>query len=77
VETLNGHQRDLTAQITRSIKKKKSAKGMLEEWEQQHNFAFERHVKMISELKARQSIDFAMLSVAVAGAGSLVVSKSE
>jgi len=73
VETLNRHQRDLTAQISHTLKGKKSTKGVLEAWEEGNSFSYDRHMKMISELKVRQSVDFAMLSVAVAGAGALVV----
>ncbi len=76
-ETLSGHQRGLTAQITQSTKGKLSAKHVLDTWAEKNIFPYERHMKMLSELRVRQSIDFAMLSVAVVGAGALMVTQTD
>ncbi len=74
IDTLNKHQRDLTSQILATVKKQKSAKKMIEQWAEENRFAYDRHEKMITDLKARTSVDFAMLSVVVAGVGSLLKS---
>ncbi|MES9904877.1 MAG: NAD-glutamate dehydrogenase [Sedimenticola sp.] len=76
-ETLSGHQRGLTAQITRSTKGKLSTQHVLDTWAEKNTFPYERHMKMLSELKVRQSVDFAMLSVAVVGAGALMVAQAD
>ncbi len=47
---------------------------MIEQWAEEYRFAYDRHLKMISDLKARTSVDFAMMSVVVAGVGSLLKS---
>ena len=74
IDTLNKHQRDLTAQILVTVKKQKSARKMIEQWADEYRFAYDRHLKMIADLKARTSVDFAMMSVVVAGVGSLLKS---
>ena len=74
IDTLNKHQRDLTSQILVTVKKQKSAKKMIAHWSEDSRFAYDRHLRMIADLKARPSIDFAMLSVVVAGVGSLLKS---
>lgn len=75
IDTLNKHQRELTSQILVSVKKQKSARRMIDEWAEQYHFAYDRHLKTISDLKARTSVDFAMMSVVVAGVGALLKSE--
>ncbi len=72
MDTLNLHQRELTAQVVRGSRRSKSAKKMIAQWIESNQFAYERHIRMITELKARASVDFAMLSVVVAGVGGLL-----
>lgn len=74
LDTLNKHQRDLTSQILVSVKKQKSARKMIDQWVEECHFAYDRHLKMIADLKVRTSVDFAMMSVVVAGVGSLLKS---
>jgi glutamate dehydrogenase len=74
IDTLNKHQRDLTSQLMVTIKKQKNTKKMIEHWAEDNRFAYDRHARMITDLKARSSVDFAMLSVVVAGVGSLLKS---
>ncbi|MDF1529844.1 MAG: NAD-glutamate dehydrogenase, partial [Sedimenticola sp.] len=74
IDTLNKHQRDLTSQILVTVKKQKSAKKMIEHWAEESRFAYDRHARMITDLRARTAVDFAMLSVVVAGVGSLLKS---
>ncbi|TVT55812.1 MAG: NAD-glutamate dehydrogenase [Sedimenticola thiotaurini] len=74
IDTLNKHQRDLTSQILVTVKKQKSAKKMIEHWAEESRFAYDRHARMITDLRSRTSVDFAMLSVVVAGVGSLLKS---
>lgn len=74
VDTLNKHQRDLTGQILATVKRQKRAKKMIELWSEDCRFAYNRHLRMIADLKARSSVDFAMLTVVVAGVGALVKS---
>lgn len=75
IDTLNKHQRDLTSQILVSVKRQKSARKMIDQWAEQYHFAYDRHLKMIADLKARTSVDFAMMSVVVAGVGGLLKSE--
>ncbi|MCG8427732.1 MAG: NAD-glutamate dehydrogenase, partial [Chromatiales bacterium] len=72
IDTLNSHQRELTAQIVMNTKEAKTAKTMIAQWSEENIFAYNRHLSMVSDLKARASIDFAMLSVIVAGVESLL-----
>ena len=74
IDTLNRHQRDLTSQILATIKRQRSAKKMITLWSEESRFACDRHLRMVADLKACSSVDFAMLSVVVAGVGSLVKS---
>jgi len=74
IDTLNKHQRDLTSQILVTVKKQKNARKMIQQWADEYRFAYDRHLKMIVDLKARTSVDFAMMSVVVAGVGSLLKS---
>jgi glutamate dehydrogenase len=74
IDTLNRHQRELTSQILATVKKQKNAKRMIEQWAEEYRFAYDRHLKTITELKARTSVDFAMMSVVVAGVGALLKS---
>jgi len=73
VETLNVHQRELTAHILKTTKPCKSARKVINQWIEANRFSFQRHEQMIAELKARTSVDFAMLSVVVSGADGLRV----
>ena len=74
IETLNRSHRNLAAQILDCDSKQKNAKKMIELWSQENSFAFERHLQMIADLKAQTSVDFAMISVVVAGIGALLKS---
>ncbi|MES9902445.1 MAG: hypothetical protein ABW168_07150, partial [Sedimenticola sp.] len=72
-DTLNGHQRELTAQMLKTVKLNRSSNRMIDQWVEQNSFAYDGHHRMIVDLKARSSVDFAMLSVVVAGVGNLLV----
>ncbi|MES9897952.1 MAG: NAD-glutamate dehydrogenase [Sedimenticola sp.] len=72
-DTLNAHQRELTAQVLKTVKPYKSSNRMIDQWVAENSFACDGHHRMISDLKARSSVDFAMLSVVVAGVGNLLV----
>ena len=71
VETLNVHQRELTAHILKTTKPYKSARKVIDQWIEANRFPFQRHEQMIAELKARTSVDFAMLSAVVSEADGL------
>ncbi len=73
IDTLSGYQRKLTAKILKSTKLNKNSKKMMDQWAGANHSPFDRHLQMISELKARTSVDFAMLSVVVAGVDGLLV----
>ncbi|HHH38863.1 MAG TPA: NAD-glutamate dehydrogenase [Sedimenticola sp.] len=77
VNSLDRHQRELTAQILESTGRSRSARKMITEWIETHAFLVERHQQMVSELKARSSLDFAMLSVVVTDIGSLLVNNPQ
>jgi len=47
---------------------------MMDRWAEKNPFTVDRHNRMISEMKAQASLDFAMLSVVVANVGGLLVS---
>jgi len=68
---LDDHQREITAQVLNSTRPYKVARKMIEQWVEENRFAYDRYTQMIAELKARTSVDFAMLSVVVANADSL------
>ncbi len=68
---LDGHQREITAQVLASTRPYKTARRMIEQWSEANRFAFDRYSGLIAELKARTSVDHAMLSVAVAAAEGL------
>lgn len=70
-DMLNTHQREITAHILTCTAPSKNAKRMLEEWKQSKRYAVERHAEVVSEFRARSSLDFALLSMVVAGAESL------
>jgi glutamate dehydrogenase len=70
-DMLNSHQRDITAHILKSTAALKSAKKMIEQWKEANLYAFERHAEIVSEFRARSSLDFAMLSMVVAGAETM------
>ena len=71
---LNGHRRDLTAEVLRSRHKEKSGRGILENWVRQNRDMLDRHDKIIAEFKAGAVFDFAILSLIVAGVGELLPS---
>ncbi len=71
---LNSHQRELTSHILERTGKYRSAKTMMDRWAEKNPFTVDRHNRMISEMKAQASLDFAMLSVVVANVGGLLVS---
>ncbi len=75
IDTLNSYQRELTAQVLKSTKPYKSARKRIGQWAETNQFAVDRHLQMISELKSRSEIDFAMLSVCVSGVSGLLVSE--
>ncbi|MEJ1362439.1 MAG: hypothetical protein RPU43_12000, partial [Candidatus Sedimenticola sp. (ex Thyasira tokunagai)] len=54
------------------VKPYKSSNRMIDQWVAENSFACDGHHRMISDLKARSSVDFAMLSVVVAGVGNLL-----
>ncbi|MCB1761710.1 MAG: NAD-glutamate dehydrogenase, partial [Gammaproteobacteria bacterium] len=70
-DMLNTHQREITAHILTCTAPSKNARRMLEEWKQSKRYAVERHAEVVSEFRARSSLDFALLSMVVAGAESL------
>jgi len=71
---LNSHQRELTSHILERAGKYRSAKTMIDKWAEANPFIVDRHNRMISEMKAQATLDFAMLSVVVANVGGLLVS---
>ena len=68
---LDAHQRQITAEVLASTRPYKAARRMIEQWTDANRFAFDRYSRVIEELKARTSVDYAMLSVAVAAADGL------
>jgi glutamate dehydrogenase len=76
INTLDKHHRELAAQVLSSAKRQKNAKRMIGKWIEDNQFAYDRHIQMITDLKARASVDFAMLSVIVADVGALVKTES-
>ena len=71
---LNGHRRNLTAEVLRSRHKEKSGRGILENWVRQNRAMLDRHNEIIAEFKAGAVFDFAILSLIVAGVGELLPS---
>jgi glutamate dehydrogenase len=71
---LNGHRRNLTAEVLRSRQKEKSGRGILERWARQNHARLARHDEIIAEFKAGAVFDFAILSLIVAGVGELLPS---
>jgi glutamate dehydrogenase len=71
---LNGHRRNLTAEVLRSRHKEKSGRGILEGWVRQNRTMLDRHNEIIAEFKAGSVFDFAILSLVVAGVGELLPS---
>jgi glutamate dehydrogenase len=71
---LNGHRRNLTAEVLRSRQKEKSGRGILERWARQNHDRLARHDEIIAEFKAGAVFDFAILSLIVAGVGELLPS---
>lgn len=69
---LNGHRRNLTAQVLRSRHREKSGRGILERWLRQNRSMLDRHDLIIAEFKAGAVFDFAILSLIVAGVGELL-----
>jgi len=70
-DRLNTHQREITAHILKSTGKAISARKMIDQWRQENIYAFNRHAEIVSEFRARSSLDFAMLSMVVAGAETM------
>lgn len=68
---LDEHQREITAQVLNSTRLYKTGRRMIEQWIGANRFAFDRYSEILEELKARTSVDYAMLSVAVAAADGL------
>lgn len=75
IVTLDNHQRELASQMLVSGGRQKVAKRIIDQWCEDNSFAVDRHLQMITDLKARSSVDFAMLSVLVAGVAGLLKSK--
>ena len=71
---LNGHRRNLTAEVLRARGKEKSGRGILEHWTGQNRAMLDRHDEIIAEFKASAVFDFAILSLIVAGVGELLPS---
>jgi glutamate dehydrogenase len=71
--SLNKHQRELTSRILETTEGARDAKKMIAQWAETNAFAVERHKRMVSELKARTTLDFAMLSVVITDVGSLLI----
>ncbi len=74
VNSINKHQRELTARILETTETAMDAKKMIAQWAETNAFAVARHNRMVSELKARNTLDFAMLSVVITDVGSLLIS---
>lgn len=72
IDTLNSHLRELTAEVLNIEHGTTSSKRMIDQWLAANSFGVDRHLRMIFDLKARSSVDFAMLSVVVAGVGNLL-----
>ena len=70
-DMLNTHQREITAHILKRTRPLKNAKKMLDQWKEDNQLAFARHAEIVSEFRARSSLDFAMLSMVVAGAETM------
>ncbi len=70
-DMLNTHQREITAHILKCTQPLKNAGKMLDQWKSDNHYAFKRHAEIVSEFRARSSLDFAMLSMVVAGAETM------
>ncbi|MCB1760489.1 MAG: NAD-glutamate dehydrogenase, partial [Gammaproteobacteria bacterium] len=70
-EMLDNHQREIAAHVLRTTRSYKKAGKMIEQWRAANQAAFQRHGEILAEFKARSSVDFAMLSMVVAGAETL------
>ena len=70
-DMLNTHQREITANILKCTRPLKNAKKMLDQWKEENLSAVARHAEIVSEFRARSSLDFAMLSMVVAGAETM------
>ncbi|HXK55271.1 MAG TPA: NAD-glutamate dehydrogenase, partial [Gammaproteobacteria bacterium] len=70
-DMLNTHQREITAHILKRNRPLKKAKRMIEQWKADNRLAYARHAEIVAEFKARSSLDFAMLSMVVAGAETM------
>ena len=69
---LHANQRNLTELILHSVDNKRHTTKALKMWEKNHAEALERYDHMISELSARQNVDFSATSVAVSEVRRLV-----
>jgi glutamate dehydrogenase len=70
-DMLDTHQREIAAHILRTTRPYKSAGKMIDQWKAANQVAIQRHAEILAEFKARSSVDFAMLSMVVAGAETL------
>ncbi len=70
-DMLNTHQREITAHILTNSGQFKNAGKMIGQWKSDNLYAFTRHAEIVSEFKARSSLDFALLSMVVAGAETM------
>jgi glutamate dehydrogenase len=70
-DMLNTHQREITAHILKCTGPLKNAKKMMGQWKTDNLSAFERHAEIVAEFRARSSLDFALLSMVVAGAETM------
>ena len=69
---LHANQRNLTELVLHSVDNKRHTTKALNLWEQKHAEALERYDHMVSELSARQNLDFPATSVAVSEIRRLV-----
>ena len=73
IETLNAHQRTLTAQIIETAHWNRYPMRMIDQWADANRAAFDSHQQVLADFKGRSAIDFAMLSVLVTGVGNLLL----
>ena len=69
---LHANQRNLTELVLDSVDNKRHTTKALNLWEEKHREALERYDHMVSELSARQNLDFPATSVAVSEIRRLV-----
>ncbi len=69
---LHMQQRHLTAEVLRADDRGTRAKAMVEAWVADNQQAVERFMELMAEMKAAESVDFPMLSVALSEAHGLL-----